>query len=58
MANKLTPESNLRWESTRWVLPEHREMWLNRQEKAKRIRKPTLDEVTGVFLDLLKYIRQ
>ncbi|MDQ0299619.1 REP element-mobilizing transposase RayT [Salibacterium salarium] len=44
MANKLTPGSNMRWESMRMILPEHREQWLKHQEKAKKSKKPVLDE--------------
>ncbi|WP_051302782.1 YolD-like family protein [Salibacterium aidingense] len=44
MANKLTPGSNLKWESMRMILPEQREMWLEHQEKQRRVKKPVLDE--------------
>ncbi|WP_051302737.1 YolD-like family protein [Salibacterium aidingense] len=41
--NKLTPGSNMRWESSRMILPEHREQWLKHQEKQERVKKPELD---------------
>lgn len=42
--NKLTPGSNLRWESMRMILPEHREMWLKHREGMNKVEKPELDE--------------
>ncbi|WP_010271877.1 YolD-like family protein [Paenibacillus senegalensis] len=42
--NKLTPGSNLMWESSRMILPEHREMILWQQRENKRLVKPILDE--------------
>ncbi|MDQ0297717.1 hypothetical protein J2S78_000125 [Salibacterium salarium] len=41
--NKLTPGSNMRWESSRMILPEHREQWLKHQEKHNKAKKPELD---------------
>lgn len=42
--NKLTPNSNLRWESSRMMLPEHVEA-INRHNIDKlRIKQPVLDE--------------
>lgn len=41
--NKLTPGSNLRWESSRMILPEHREQWLHHQKKQPKQKKPELD---------------
>ncbi|MFB5664317.1 YolD-like family protein [Alteribacillus sp. HJP-4] len=41
--NKLTPDSNLRWESMRMILPEHREQWLEHQYNQKKQKKPELD---------------
>ncbi|SFQ04631.1 YolD-like family protein [Salibacterium halotolerans] len=41
--NKLTPGSNLRWESSRMILPEHREQWLRHQQEQKKAKKPELD---------------
>ncbi|QQK74849.1 YolD-like family protein [Salicibibacter cibarius] len=42
--NKLTPGSNLRWESSRMILPEHREQWLKHQQETRKAKKPMLDE--------------
>ncbi|AXF54641.1 YolD-like family protein [Salicibibacter kimchii] len=42
--NKLTPGSNMRWESMRMILPEHRERWLQHRESMKKVEKPVLDE--------------
>lgn len=42
--NKLTPGYNLRWESSRMMLPEHREQFLSNKIDKKRINKPILDE--------------
>ncbi|WP_158738607.1 YolD-like family protein [Alteribacillus sp. YIM 98480] len=44
MANKMTPGSNLRWESMRMILPEQRELWLKHQKDQKKAKKPLLDE--------------
>ncbi|SFQ38776.1 YolD-like family protein [Salibacterium halotolerans] len=44
MANKLTPGSNMRWESMRMILPEWREQWLRHQQEQKKSKKPVLDE--------------
>ncbi|SDH89355.1 YolD-like protein [Alteribacillus persepolensis] len=41
--NKLTPGSNLRWESSRMILPEHREKWLNHQKQQAKQKKPEMD---------------
>lgn len=41
--NKLTPGYNLLWESTRMILPEHREAILARKERLKRRSRPKLD---------------
>lgn len=41
--NKLTPGSNLRWESSRMILPEHREQWLQHQNEQTKQKKPELD---------------
>ncbi|SFE62523.1 YolD-like family protein [Alteribacillus iranensis] len=41
--NKLTPGSNVRWESSRMILPEHREQWLHYQEQQTKEKKPELD---------------
>ncbi|GAK09438.1 YolD-like family protein [Geomicrobium sp. JCM 19038] len=42
--NKLTPGGNMRWESMRMILPEHREAWLTHQEENKKVQQPVLDE--------------
>ncbi|SDJ23546.1 YolD-like family protein [Natribacillus halophilus] len=42
--NKLTPGSNLRWESSRMILPEHREQWLRYREQQQKEAQPLLDE--------------
>ncbi|AXF56756.1 YolD-like family protein [Salicibibacter kimchii] len=42
--NKLTPGSNMRWESLRVILPEHRERWLQHREGMKKVEKPELEE--------------
>ncbi|SFP12170.1 YolD-like family protein [Salibacterium halotolerans] len=44
MANKLTPGSNMRWESMRMILPEWRDAWLQHQKEQKKVKKPVLDE--------------
>ena len=41
---KLTPGSNLRWESSRMMLPEHIERIRQRKEEQKKVEKPELDE--------------
>ncbi|GEK58896.1 YolD-like family protein [Marinococcus halophilus] len=42
--NKLTPGSNMRWESSRMILPEHREMWLRHQKEDRMKFRPVWDE--------------
>ncbi|MBB6451356.1 hypothetical protein HNR44_003363 [Geomicrobium halophilum] len=42
--NKLTPGSNMRWESSRMILPEHREQWLCYREQQQKVARPLLDE--------------
>ncbi|WP_018922454.1 YolD-like family protein [Salsuginibacillus kocurii] len=42
--NKLTPGTNLRWESMRMILPEHREMMLKRREEDKKSAPPSVDD--------------
>ncbi|EJW14660.1 YolD-like family protein [Paenibacillus alvei] len=32
------------WEGSRFILPEHREMWLSSQYESTRRQRPTLDE--------------
>jgi len=44
MMNKLTPNSNMRWESSRMILPEYREAWLQEREGRKKVEQPMLDE--------------
>ena len=43
-SNKLTPTSNLRWESSRMILPEWRKQWLQRQEAQTWQEPPELDD--------------
>ncbi|MEK3887735.1 YolD-like family protein [Bacillus sp. FSL K6-3431] len=42
--NKLTPGYNLRWESSRMVLPEHKEQILSHGIDKEKIKRPILDE--------------
>lgn len=42
--NKLTPGSNLLWESSRMIIPEHREEILRFQKKANKKQRPILAE--------------
>jgi hypothetical protein len=35
--NMLTPDSNMRWESSRMMLPEHREALLARKKKQMKV---------------------
>lgn len=42
--NKLTPGSNLMWESSRMMLPEHKEKIRQHQHEQKLNTKPVLDE--------------
>ncbi|EZH67867.1 hypothetical protein DH09_08050 [Bacillaceae bacterium JMAK1] len=42
--NKLSPGSNMRWESMRMILPEQREEWLKHQHDNKKVKQPVLDE--------------
>ncbi|MGC4378231.1 YolD-like family protein [Fictibacillus sp. Mic-4] len=44
MPNKLTPGYNLMWESSRMMLPEHREMLIWQKEEMKKVEKPVIDE--------------
>lgn len=44
MENKLTEGSNMRWESSRMVLPEHREQIRQQQRELRKKRRPLLDE--------------
>ncbi|WP_298788536.1 YolD-like family protein [uncultured Marinococcus sp.] len=43
-SNKLTPTSNLRWESSRMILPEWRKQWLQRQEAQTWQDPPEMDD--------------
>ncbi|ALC83930.1 MULTISPECIES: YolD-like family protein [Bacillus] len=43
-SNMLTPGSNMRWESSRMMLPEHREALLARKKEQMKVEKPELDE--------------
>ncbi|TPE70693.1 YolD-like family protein [Halalkalibacterium halodurans] len=42
--NKLTPGTNLRWESSRFMLPEHISALQQYKFESKKVSKPTLDE--------------
>jgi hypothetical protein len=42
--NKLTPGYNLLWESSRMMLPEHKERIIGHRESLKRKERPVLDE--------------
>ncbi|WP_163536604.1 YolD-like family protein [Gracilibacillus sp. YIM 98692] len=42
--NKLTPGSNLLWESSRMMLPEHKQVLQRHQKELNQKSKPTLDE--------------
>lgn len=42
--NKLTPGSNLLWESSRMMLPEHKEVLQRHQKELNKRIKPILDE--------------
>lgn len=44
--NKLTPGSNIRWESSRMMLPEHVDALRAQQARASQIERPLLDEQT------------
>lgn len=44
MVNKLSKGYNLRWESSRMMLPEHVEALLEQKRENKKIPKPTIDE--------------
>lgn len=42
--NKLTPGHNLMWESSRMMLPEHKEQILQHQKELEKKTKPIMDE--------------
>ncbi|MGG3571224.1 YolD-like family protein [Bacillus gobiensis] len=42
--NMLTPDSNMRWESSRMMLPEHLEALLAHKKKQMKVEKPELNE--------------
>jgi len=42
--NKLTPGSNMVWESSRMIMPEHKEAMLRAQHEEKRRHRPEIDE--------------
>lgn len=44
MENKLTPGSNMMWESSRMMLPEHVSALLQQKEDSKKVSKPEIDE--------------
>ncbi|MBM7715356.1 flagellar basal body L-ring protein FlgH [Bacillus thermophilus] len=52
--SKLTPGLNLRWESSRMMLPEHKEQIISHNNSKKLISKPILDEQKWIEInDLL-----
>ncbi|MFK4997714.1 YolD-like family protein [Bacillus sp. N9] len=44
LPNKLTPGYNLLWESSRMMLPEHRDQLLKERKKQEEFHPPILDE--------------
>ncbi len=42
--NKLTKGSNMRWESSRMMLPEHKEQIIDHHNEKRKVVKPILDE--------------
>jgi hypothetical protein len=54
--NKLTPGTNLKWESSRMMLPEHVEALRFHHEDKKRKQRPDLDEQELMEID--RMIRQ
>ncbi|WP_234396969.1 YolD-like family protein [Bacillus massiliglaciei] len=60
MINKLTPGSNMKWESSRMMLPEHVAALRQLKEENKKVEKPILDEqelqeIGIVVMDSLYY---
>lgn len=71
--NKLSEGHNLRWESSRMMLPEHVEQFIQYRNDIGKVAKPTLDEqkleeindilriaiedYTPVYIDIYKYGR-
>lgn len=58
--NKLTSGSNLMWESSRMMLPEHVEAILEYNEEIKKEKKPVLDEqeleqIQIIIMESLQY---
>lgn len=51
--NMLSPGSNMRWESSRMMLPEHKEALLARKQDQKKVEKPQLDEQQIEDLEML-----
>lgn len=52
--NKLTPGSNVMWESSRMMLPEHKQLLARHQKKLTERKKPVFDEQQmAVFSRLL-----
>lgn len=49
--NKLTPGHNLLWESSRMMLPEHREQFLEHRRGLGKSHPPILDEQQRAVLD-------
>ncbi|GEL07934.1 YolD-like family protein [Salisediminibacterium halotolerans] len=54
--NKLTPNTNLRWESSRMILPEWRQKWLERQAEHVKEAPPMLDE--QLFAEYGEHLQQ
>ncbi|GAA0366783.1 YolD-like family protein [Bacillus horti] len=44
--NKLTPGSNIMWEASRMMLPEHRELIIQKRKEQNRKDRPIFDEQT------------
>ncbi|WP_019156819.1 YolD-like family protein [Robertmurraya massiliosenegalensis] len=58
--NKLSVGSNMRWESSRIMLPEHKELLIKERKNKNNTMKPTLDEqeleeINIVIYDSLNY---
>ncbi|WP_100013232.1 YolD-like family protein [Lentibacillus sediminis] len=58
--NKLTPGHNMRWEASRMMLPEHKEVIRRQRQELNKKTKPILDEqeldrLAGLLHDALEY---
>ncbi|WP_332238633.1 YolD-like family protein [Sporolactobacillus sp. KGMB 08714] len=57
--NKLTPGKNLRWESSRMMLPEHVEALMKEQKNLEKVERPHLSEdklqkIQQILLSVIK----